>query len=106
MSAAGTSPARRTRYARWLGLDQNPLRRRADRLEVTLRLLILILILAGVPLAWPSLTDAGAQEKPRRRCAAASRTVTGGDGPVAAMLTAGCHPGQRPRWRAAGPGPG
>ena len=51
MSAAGTSPARRTRYARWLGLDHNPLRRRADRLEVTLRLVILILILAGVPLA-------------------------------------------------------
>jgi hypothetical protein len=51
MSRAGTSPARRTRCARWLGLDHNPLRRRADRLEVTLRLLILILILAGVPLA-------------------------------------------------------
>ena len=55
MSAAGTSPARRTRYARWLGLDHNPLRRRADRLEVTLRLLILILILAGVPLASASV---------------------------------------------------
>lgn len=51
MSAAGTSPARWTRCARWLGLDHNPLRRRADRLEVTLRLLVLILIVAGVPLA-------------------------------------------------------
>jgi len=55
VSAAGTSPARRTRYARWLGLDHNPLRRRADRLEVTLRLVIVILILAGVPLASTSV---------------------------------------------------
>ncbi len=55
MSAAGTSPARWTRCARWLGLDHNPLRRRADRLEVTLRLLILILIVAGVPLASASV---------------------------------------------------
>jgi len=51
MSAAGTSPSRRAQCARWLGLDHNPLRRRADRLEVALRLLILILIFAGVPLA-------------------------------------------------------
>ena len=55
MSAARTSPARRTRCARWLGLDHNPLRRRADRLEVTLRLLILIWLLAGVPLASTSV---------------------------------------------------
>ena len=51
MSDAGTGPACWTRYARWLGLDHNPLRRPADRLEVALRLIAAILILAGVPAA-------------------------------------------------------
>ena len=51
MSTAGTSAASRARCARWLGLDHNPLRRSIDRLEVALRLVAAILILAGVPLA-------------------------------------------------------
>jgi hypothetical protein len=51
MSTVITNPGCWRRYARWLALDHNPLRRPSDRLEVVLRLLILIMILAGVPLA-------------------------------------------------------
>lgn len=46
--AAGTC---RARCARRLGLDGNPLRRPADRAEAWLRLTVLILILAVVPVA-------------------------------------------------------
>jgi hypothetical protein len=45
------APGRWTRYARWLGLDHNPMRRRGDRLEVVLRLTTVLLILMAVPLA-------------------------------------------------------
>jgi hypothetical protein len=41
--------ARRERCARWLGLDRNPLRRPADRVEAWLRLLMLALLLTAVP---------------------------------------------------------
>jgi hypothetical protein len=51
MGTAAGDPGCWTRCARWLALDHNPLRRPGDRLEVVLRLLILIMILAGVPLA-------------------------------------------------------
>jgi hypothetical protein len=51
MGAPVAGLACRTRFARWLALDHNPLRRPADRLEVVLRLIVLIVILAGVPLA-------------------------------------------------------
>jgi len=51
MGVPADGPAWWTRCARWLGLDHNPLRRSADRLEVALRLIALIVILAGVPLA-------------------------------------------------------
>ena len=51
MSDAGNGPACWTRCARWLGLEHNPLRRSADRLEVVLRLVTAILILAGAPIA-------------------------------------------------------
>jgi hypothetical protein len=37
------------RWARWLGLDRNPLRRTVDRVETFVRLTVLILLLAGVP---------------------------------------------------------
>jgi len=40
---------RRERCARWLGLDRNPLRRPADRVEAWLRLLMLTLLLTAVP---------------------------------------------------------
>lgn len=40
---------RRGRCARWLGLDHNPLRRPADRVEAWLKLLMLALILTAVP---------------------------------------------------------
>ena len=36
------------RFARWLGLDHNPLRRTSDRLEVWLRLVALVLLLTAV----------------------------------------------------------
>ena len=39
----------RARYARRLGLDHNPLRRRSDRIETFVRLTILVLLLAAVP---------------------------------------------------------
>jgi hypothetical protein len=37
------------RCARWLGVDDNPLRRPADRVEAWLRLLMLALVLTAVP---------------------------------------------------------
>ncbi len=40
---------RRDRCSRWLGLDHNPLRRPADRVEAWLRLLMLALLLTAVP---------------------------------------------------------
>ena len=52
MSESITRPpgTRRPRCARWLGLDHNPLRRPADRIEAWLRLLAVILALTAVPL--------------------------------------------------------
>ena len=44
-----TASTRRARYACRLGLDDNPLRRPADRVDVWLRLAVLILILTAVP---------------------------------------------------------
>jgi len=41
---------RLARWARWLGFDRNPLRRRTDRVETALRLVLLILIVVAVPL--------------------------------------------------------
>ena len=51
MSKAGatTMGTLRARWARWLGLDRNPLRRTVDRVEAFVRLTVLILLLAGVP---------------------------------------------------------
>jgi hypothetical protein len=43
--------SRRARFVRWLGFDRNPMRRPADRIESVLRLMVLILLVAGVPLA-------------------------------------------------------
>jgi len=37
--------------ARWLGLDRNPLRRGTDRIEATMRLVMVILLVAAVPVA-------------------------------------------------------
>jgi hypothetical protein len=45
-------PGRRlTRLARWLGVDRNPLRRRTDRIEAALRLVMIIMLVAAVPAA-------------------------------------------------------
>jgi hypothetical protein len=38
-----------SRLARWLGFDRNPLRRGTDRVEATLRLILVILFVAAVP---------------------------------------------------------
>lgn len=43
--------SRWARCARQLGVDRNPLRRPADRIEAALRFAVLILIIAGVPIA-------------------------------------------------------
>jgi hypothetical protein len=40
-----------SRLARWLGFDRNPLRRGTDRVEAVLRLILVILLVAGVPVA-------------------------------------------------------
>ena len=37
--------------ARRLGLDRNPLRRGTDRIEAALRLVLMVLLVAGVPAA-------------------------------------------------------
>ena len=42
---------RLARWARRLGFDQNPLRRGTDRIEAALRLTIMILLVAAVPIA-------------------------------------------------------
>lgn len=39
------------RFIRWLGFDRNPLRRPTDRIEAVLRLVVLVLVVAGVPAA-------------------------------------------------------
>ena len=45
-------PGRRlARLARWLGFDRNPLRRRTDRIEAALRLVMMIMLVAAVPAA-------------------------------------------------------
>ena len=46
-----TPGTRRARCARWLGLDHNPMRRTADRIEAGIRLAVLILLLTAVPIA-------------------------------------------------------
>ena len=38
------------RFARWLGVDRNPLRRPTDRVEAAIRLATMIMILVAVPL--------------------------------------------------------
>ena len=40
-----------SRLAGWLGFDRNPLRRRTDRVEAALRLILVILFVAAVPVA-------------------------------------------------------
>ena len=50
----GDARAAGSRWAwcvRWLGLDHNPLRRPADRIEAALRVAVLLLILITVPMA-------------------------------------------------------
>ena len=42
---------RLARWARWLGFDRNPLRRGSDRIEAALRLVLVILLAAAVPIA-------------------------------------------------------
>jgi hypothetical protein len=48
---AGAAGSRRAWCARWLGLDHNPLRRPADRIEAALRVAVLLLIFIAVPVA-------------------------------------------------------
>ncbi len=48
---ARTAGSRWARCTRWLGLDGNPLRRPADRIEAVLRFTVLILLLTAVPIA-------------------------------------------------------
>ena len=39
------------RWARWLGFDRNPLRRGSDRIEAAVRLVLIVLLVVGVPIA-------------------------------------------------------
>jgi len=39
------------RWARWLGFDRNPLRRGSDRIEAVVRLVLIVLLVVGVPIA-------------------------------------------------------
>lgn len=68
------APGRRlARCARWLGFDRNPLRRAADRAEVAIRLIVLVLLVAAIPVAaiaagrW---TDRAALRQARAQAAA------------------------------------
>lgn len=42
---------RLARCTRWLGLERNPLRRRTDRIEAAIRLVMIVLFLVAVPIA-------------------------------------------------------
>ena len=46
-----TPEGRLARLVRWLGFDRNPLRRRTDRIEALLRLVMMIVVVAVVPAA-------------------------------------------------------
>jgi hypothetical protein len=46
-----TPAGRPARLARWLGIDRNPLRRGTDRIEATLRLVMMIMLATAVPAA-------------------------------------------------------
>ena len=48
---ARTRGTRLARCARWLGLDRNPLRRRTDRIETAIRLVVMILLVTALPVA-------------------------------------------------------
>jgi len=48
---AGKASRRLGRYAGQLGLDRNPLRRPVDRIEAITRLVVVILLLVGIPVA-------------------------------------------------------
>ncbi len=76
---ARAAGSRCARGARWLGLDRNPLRRPADRIETALRVAVLLLIIVGVPIATvivgraadhTFLRDAQAQQASRHRVSA------------------------------------
>lgn len=69
---------RLTRYARWLGLDRNPLRRRTDRIEAAMRLATVILLLVAVPLICIAVGQLAARTAQRQvhAQAAAERQVT------------------------------
>jgi hypothetical protein len=43
--------ARLARCTRWLGFERNPLRRRTDRIEAAIRLVMIVLFLVAVPIA-------------------------------------------------------
>ena len=49
--AAGWQGTRLACCARWLGLDRNPLRRRTDRIETAIRLVVMILLITALPVA-------------------------------------------------------
>ena len=69
---------RLARYARWLGLDHNPLRRRTDRIEAAMRLATVILLLVAVPLVCIAVGQLAAHVAQRQTHAqaAADRQVT------------------------------
>ena len=69
---------RLTRYARWLGLDRNPLRRRTDRIEAAMRLATVILFLVAVPLVCIAVGQLAAHlaQRQAHAQAAAERQVT------------------------------
>ena len=69
---------RLTRYARWLGLDRNPLRRRTDRIEAVMRLATVILFLVAVPLVCIAVAQLAAHlaQRQAHAQAAAERQVT------------------------------
>jgi hypothetical protein len=80
-----------SRFARWLGLDRNPLRRRTDRIEAAIRLATMLLIVVAVPLVCivvGQLTDHLAQRQAHAQVTA-ERQVT-------AVLLQGVPPASTP----------
>jgi hypothetical protein len=81
MSSRTPGTWRLARCARWLGLTRSPLRRRADRAEVAVRLAVLVLLAVAIPVAVITVgrwTDHQALRQVRAQAAA--------DHPVRAVL--------------------
>jgi hypothetical protein len=82
---------RLARFARWLGLDRNPLRRPTDRIEAAIRLATMILLVVAVPLVCIVVGHVAARLAQRQ-----AHTQAAAERKVAAVLLQGVSAGRTP----------